>query len=104
MNLCTTRFIERHQAILCFADHFPHILAALDAIQDWDDKTSAVYANTLKKSISEFEFLVALDLLARVSSYLHGLRKSLQTVGKDLVKVFQESTMLSGSLWTKDIA
>ena len=32
IKLCTTRFIERHQAILCFADLLPHILAALDVL------------------------------------------------------------------------
>ena len=80
IKLCTTRFIERHQAILCFADLLPQILAALlDAIPDWDDKTSAVEAKILQNSISDFEFLVALEVLTRMSGHLLILSKSLQT-------------------------
>ena len=90
IKLCTTRFVERHQAILCFADLLPHILAALDAIQDWDDKTSAVDAKILQNNISDFEFVVALEVLTRMSSHLLILSKSLQTVGKDLAKALQE--------------
>ena len=44
----------------------------------------------LQKSISEFEFLVALEILARMSGHLIVLSKSLQSVGKDLAKALQE--------------
>lgn len=46
-ELCSTRWVERHDAILVFVELFHPIIASLEEISEWDDRNSSSDANTL---------------------------------------------------------
>lgn len=95
IKLCTTRFVERYKALLCFSELLPHIVAAFDVIKEWDDKESAISARNIQKCVTDFEFLVALEIMARVSGHLIILSESLQAIGQDIARALGdiETTM-----------
>jgi len=79
VTLCETRFVERHDALLVFADHYSHTLAALDVISCRSADQKAVgKARALAKAMVEPSFIVALCCAQKVMSLTIVLSRSLQ--------------------------
>ena len=82
--------MERHRAVICFSELLPYIIGALEDIEQWDHTETRATACQLKKAITDFEFLVSLEIMSHISRHLIILSKSLQTVGKDISQALQE--------------
>jgi hypothetical protein len=61
VTLCETRFIERHDDLIVFAELYGHTLHALDAIaQQSRDRKAVDKANSLSRAITDPGVIVAL--------------------------------------------
>jgi hypothetical protein len=83
-SLCETRWVERHDAILCFCELFDPIAVYLDRSKQ-TDKESAAKASTLLSAISHSDFLVSVAVLHQVLAITYPLSVSLQKSNIDLV-------------------
>jgi hypothetical protein len=82
-NLCETRWIERHDAVLCFIELYEATLDFLDKCTNLDSETASK-ARMFQNTIETTEFLVSLSILGQVLSITLPLAKSLQKVQLDL--------------------
>jgi hypothetical protein len=89
-HLCTTRFVERHDAILTALDLLPVAHEALEKMSDWDSRESRVAASSLLSSISSFEFIITLQALSKLSALLINVSRSLQQPGIDIMKALDD--------------
>lgn len=60
-RLCTTRWIQKYDAVSDFAELFPYVMDALDNISIWHD-SSGTDASLLSKSIDS-EFIISLQVI-----------------------------------------
>lgn len=84
-NLCATRWVERHEAVLTFVALYAAILECFERCMQLDSET-ATKARMLSKAMKSSEFLVALVCLENLLSVTYSLSKQLQQVGIDLFK------------------
>ena len=85
-NLCETRWVERHDAIISFTLLYGPMLEALDECSRTRDKDTAVKAGLLKAASTQPDFIVALCVLTHILALTQSLSVSLQTVNIDLFK------------------
>lgn len=88
INLCTTRFIERHQSVLVVKALLPAIVACLENMLAWDSGEVRKSARNLLCSMIKPNFLVALVMLEKVSAVLMPVSKLLQDTQMDLPQAF----------------
>jgi hypothetical protein len=103
-KLCETRFVERHDAILTALYLLPHAQAALETMSEWEPREARTVASALAHSIDSFQFIVTLQAVAKMSSMIIGLSRSLQKPGIDIIKALTMSLWLSRLLSTFAIA
>ena len=70
LTLCTTRFVERHTAVVTLWDLLPYVVTALEKMQGWKTQSTGYEARTLKNSILKADFLIGLICLKEVSALL----------------------------------
>ena len=87
VTLCTTRFVEKHSAVIAFWSLLPYITDALTTMNSWQSQQSGAQASMLLNSILKTEFLVGLICLREVFTLLQPVSLALQAVGTDLVQV-----------------
>ncbi len=86
-TLCTTRFIERHTAIVCMRSLLRFIDEALTILRTtWQSTDARKSATTLQNSICQSDFIVSIVILEEVCALMLPLTRVLQTVGLDLVQ------------------
>ncbi|KAK4876004.1 hypothetical protein RN001_012426 [Aquatica leii] len=86
-QLCPTRWIQRHDAVLVMVQLLPAVAAALEEIKLWDDKDSSSNASLLLNSVEHSEFIISLLCSEKLLRYSLVLSKVLQTINIDLVSV-----------------
>jgi hypothetical protein len=86
VSLCTTRFVERHEAISRFWDSLPSIVSALQEMEGWHDREASSRAYALRSCIEKSDTLVGLVCLNSFSSIMKPLAESLQQKDGDLVR------------------
>ena len=86
IQMCPTRWVERHDCVILFIELLKAIIDCLEVICHWPDKDSSSGANHLLHSICQPEFLVALHVSAKVFAVNIGLCRSLQQENIDLVE------------------
>ena len=86
VTLCSTRFVERHTAVVCLRSLLPYVLQALDEIKTWQSNEVRKNATNLQNSILQSDFFVCLVILEKISSLLLPITRSLQTIASDLVE------------------
>jgi hypothetical protein len=85
MTLCETRFIERHDALVVFAEHFSKTLEALDAIaMQCQDRKAVDTARALSSAMCDASFIVSLCCARKVMAVTMVLSRSLQKINQDL--------------------
>ena len=90
VTLCETRFIERHDALIVFAELYGHTLHALDAIaQQSRDRKAVDKANSLSRAITDPGVIVALCCAEKVMTVTVVLSRSLQKVNQDLFEAME---------------
>ena len=97
-TFCETRFVERHDALIVFQQHYSSIVDVLEEISSFADKKAADGARSLLRSLTDSVFLVGLCCAKKVMSLTHSLSKSLQTVNKDLINAMQSVEFVSNTL------
>ena len=104
VNLCETRFVERHESVLVAKQLLPCIAVCLNEMLTWDSPDTRKDARRLLKSVQDPQFLVALVLSEKVSAVLHPVSRFLQQIGSDLVKAMSTISATQSKLqtWRKD--
>ena len=88
LQLCETRWVERHDAVLTFVELFDPLVTCLNNCLGMDKDTSTS-AHMLLNSLSRPDFLVATSAMHQVLAVTKPLSVHLQKVGIDLVKAIQ---------------
>jgi len=90
VTLCETRFIERHYALIVFAQLYSSTLDALDAIaQQSHDRKGTDKAKSLNRAMVDPGFIVALSCAKQVMGVTAVLSRSLQKVNQDLFEAME---------------
>ena len=99
VTLCETRFVERHDALIVFAEMYEHIIHCLDAIaQQSRDRKAADKAINLSRAMADPVFIVALSCAQRVMGVTVVLSRSLQKVNQDLFEATQSVDFVKNKL------
>ena len=85
-KLCETRFVERHDAILTALYPLPHAQVALETMSEWESREARTAASALTHNINNLQFIVILHAVAKMSSMIIDLLRSLQKPGIDVTK------------------
>ena len=86
VQLCETRWVERHDAVLQFTVSLPEIVEALMKISQWKNKETAGKASVLIAALCSCEFIIGLFCLADILSLTLPLSVTLQKETIDLAK------------------
>lgn len=86
VQMCPTRWVERHDSVIVFIELFRPVLDCLETISEWPDKDSASGANQLLNCLTQPEFLISLHVAAKVFAVNLGLCYFLQKENIDLVQ------------------
>ncbi len=85
-KLCTTRWVERHDAVITFVELLYSVVKSLEEIEHNHDKEASIKARSLSNSICDFKFLVALFVLNKFSTLLLPISCYLQSPDIDLME------------------
>ncbi|KAE9525840.1 hypothetical protein AGLY_014066 [Aphis glycines] len=84
VQLCPTRWIERHDSIVVFNQLLLPVVAALEEIQSWNCKDSSSGAFLLLNGIRQSTFIISLHCSEKLLAYTLPISKILQTTDIDL--------------------
>ena len=84
-RLSDTRWVERHDAVLVFAELYDSIAMTLEQISQWNDREAASEAICLLAAISRHEFVISLQCLKHVLILTKPVSIKLQAVDLELV-------------------
>jgi len=88
--VCSTRFIERHTAVLVFSEMMPFVVEALQGMTHWSSVDTRRTALQLLNSILTPQFIVSLVILESITALMHPVSSSLQKVGIDIIGAIQQ--------------
>lgn len=97
-KLCPTRWVERHDSIMIFAELLDAVCEALDAVSSWTDRDASTGATGLINSIRTVKFMVSLYVSEFLFSNSIILSRYLQKDGLDLVVAVKYAGMLLDQL------
>lgn len=83
-NLCETRWVERHDAVLQFRYCLPNIVQILNSISKWKDRDASLKAQGLLKNLTNSTTIVAIIALSDLLTCTKGLSEFLQGTDVDL--------------------
>ncbi|KAG8187403.1 hypothetical protein JTE90_016947 [Oedothorax gibbosus] len=83
INLCETRWSERHDSINRFKSELISVVEALEVVSEWNDRESASKADSLISGLTNPTFILSLFSLDDVLSETHTLSQALQTKALD---------------------
>ncbi len=80
MNLCATRWVERHTAFIRFVEMIQAVILALDDMTDDMDTSSEnrAKAATFAATMRQFSFIVNLLILEKVAALMKNVSLALQ--------------------------
>ncbi|XP_076283965.1 52 kDa repressor of the inhibitor of the protein kinase-like [Lasioglossum baleicum] len=84
-QVCPTRWVERHEAIMTMAELYDAVIYSLETISSWEDRDSSSNAKLLSNSLCEFGFIISLFSLQNIFAYTLPLSKILQKSDNDLL-------------------
>ena len=90
VGLCSTRFVERHTAVLVFSELLPFTVEALQGMSNWESTDTRKKASQLLNSILTTQFVICLVVLESITALMHPISESLQKVGNDIIKSLNE--------------
>ena len=89
VSFCDTRWIERHDCIMCFRELLDAIIASLTNISTWPAKQNGTLASQLLHQLSNDVFIVSLVILDKTLAVTKGLSETLQMKDYDLVQCIE---------------
>lgn len=90
VSLCSTRFIERHEAVLVYFDLLPYIVESLEGMKCWDAPDTRTGARQILSGILSTSFIISLVCMESVTAILRPVSVSLQKTDADLISVLQQ--------------
>ena len=90
VQMCQTRFVERHVAVDRFWEQLPSIAVALELMKSWKDKKASGKATMKLSSLLKTEFLVGVRILLCIAAHLRPLSLALQEKGLDLTSALDK--------------
>jgi len=104
VSVCSTRFIERHTAVLVFSEMMPYVVEALHGMTRWNSTDTRRTALQLLNNILTPQFIVSLVMLESITAVMHPVSCTLQKVGIDIIGAIQQVDNLLAVLrdWRKD--
>ena len=84
VQMCATRWVERHDAVFVMCDLFEAVVTTLDELSHSNNYKTASDSRIILCSMKESKFLVSLITTEKLLSYTLKLSKKLQTVYSDL--------------------
>ena len=97
-QLCPTRWIERHDAVMVFLDLMEAADDALETISSWPDRETSSKARQLMCAMENSEFLVSVHVLGQVFAVSMPLSRLLQTENMDLCEAMSLAEQLDATL------
>ena len=100
MNLCKTRWVARIEAFEVFRDMLPALVSTLVVISTahgWTTESSKK-ASALLISITQFQFLISLEVTWAGLGFIKGLTISLQGQSKDICCAYNEIVTVKEAL------
>ncbi|XP_060873994.1 52 kDa repressor of the inhibitor of the protein kinase-like [Metopolophium dirhodum] len=97
-NLCATRWVDRHDAVILFEELQPAILHTLDKITLWPDSDTSSSASHLLTAIRQLKFQTALAILVKILSISFPLSRYLQTVNLDLKTALEAASNVQNTI------
>ena len=96
LNLCKTRWAERHDAYNHFRQSFKHIIACLevivhglhydkDLLGPWQHETKR-RGSSLLAALTDFEFIMTVTAVYNSLSHMHGITVKLQSRAADIIE------------------
>lgn len=67
-KFCETRWVERHNTALLFAEKFQFIIDTLEKVSNWNDSVSAPKAEIYLKSLLSCQLLISLECVSHLFS------------------------------------
>lgn len=110
INLCKTRWAQRHSAYQHFYQGYAYIVQCFEVISmglhvenlsdnfataTWDHDTKGT-ANSLLRGLTDFEFIVVFLTSYQLLSYLSGITVKLQSATVDIVDAYQKIDEVQG--------
>ncbi|KAJ8896555.1 hypothetical protein PR048_001899 [Dryococelus australis] len=83
-QLCPTRSVQRHEAVMVGVQLLQPVAASLEEITEWEDKDASSNAFILLNAIGQPDFIVALLSAGKLLSHALPLSKKLQAIDVDL--------------------
>ena len=97
-TFCETRFVERHDALLIFQQHYATIVDSLEEMMLFPDRITSDKARAHMNAITDSGFIVALCCAKKVMTLTASLSRALQTVGKDLIDAIESIEFVKKTL------
>ena len=91
-KLCETCFVERHDAVLTALYLLPQV--ALEKMSECESREARTAASALAHSINKFQIIFTLHAVAKMSSMIIGLSRSLQKPGIDIIEALTDVTLV----------
>ena len=89
INLSDTRFLQRHDGLLLFVDHYSSVIECLEDILRFMDRKTADKARVFLHSLTDPVLIVALYCAKKVMCLTLNLSRALQTVNKNLIETME---------------
>ena len=95
VDLCKTRWVARHEALVVFAELYPAVLTTLETISrnrggtvTWN-ATSCSSATSLHNNLTQFRFLATFVITSKLMAAIQSLTSSLQEKATDVAKAYK---------------
>lgn len=89
LQVCPTRWVQRHDAIMVLCEMLEIVLKSLEEIEKWKDKEASSGAFLLRSAVLQPQFLISLYTLEAILSYSLPLSKILQSTSIDIFTAMQ---------------
>ena len=96
--LCRTRLVEQHDSLLTFDQLLPALVSSLEKLQVGGNSEASTKATMLLGAMSQFDFLIALQMAVLIFGITIKLSVALQSPGRSLAECMQLVEVTSSTL------
>lgn len=97
-QLCQTRWVDRHDAILTFKELYIYIVSTLEDLKHDTNTETSTKATLYGSAITKPDFIIALEVSAKCFSYTFNLSKLLQGKQQDVCNALANVTQVKNAL------
>lgn len=100
LDTCTTRFIQRHDALEVFVEFYAAIEASLGEMSTTEgfNRETSSDATALYAAITQFQYIIVMIVTKNVMGYTKGLSRSLQGRSEDIVRAYSNISLVKATV------